>query len=77
MSGDRPALTDLGARPVVEAGAAALGFVDAEPGFADGPFTAGALHAVGEVVLHNRPELFAALASAGDPAPPETPSNTG
>ncbi|WP_326999796.1 asparagine synthase-related protein [Dactylosporangium sp. NBC_01737] len=72
-SGGRPALTGLGARPVVEAGAVALGFVDAEPGFAGGPFTAGALHAVGEVVLHNRPELFAALASAGEPAPPGTP----
>ncbi|MEV4516256.1 asparagine synthase-related protein [Dactylosporangium sp. NPDC049525] len=72
-SGDRPALTDLGARPVIEAGAVALGFVDAEPGFAEGPFTAGGLHAVGEVVLHNRAELFAELSAAGAPAPPDTP----
>ncbi|GAA3218834.1 asparagine synthetase B family protein [Dactylosporangium siamense] len=73
MSGARPALSDLGARTVVDAGAVALGFVDPEPGFAEGPFTAGGLRALGEVVLHNRTELFAALAAAGAPAPPETP----
>ncbi|WP_238005772.1 asparagine synthase-related protein [Dactylosporangium sp. AC04546] len=71
--GDRAALPALGARPAVESGAAALGFVESEPGFAEGPFTAGGLHAVGEVVLHNRAELLAVLAAAGDPVPPDRP----
>ncbi|MEV4141151.1 asparagine synthase-related protein [Dactylosporangium sp. NPDC049742] len=71
--GDPQALTGLGARPVASAGPVSLGIVDGEPGFAEGPFTVGDLRAVGEVVLHNRGELLAALAKAGDPAPPDTP----
>lgn len=66
-------LTGLGARAVARVGAAALGVVDGEPGFAEGPFTAGELRAAGEVVLHNRDELLTALARAGDPAPRDTP----
>jgi asparagine synthase (glutamine-hydrolysing) len=69
---DGPAtLSALGARPVTRAGAATLGFVDTEPGFADGPFTAGRLQAVGEVELHNRADLLAILADAGEPVPPQ------
>ncbi|MEV0129186.1 asparagine synthase C-terminal domain-containing protein [Dactylosporangium sp. NPDC050688] len=73
LGGGPQALTGLGARPVAQVGAAALGVVDGEPGFAEGPFTAGDLRAAGEVVLHNRAELLAALARAGDPAPPDVP----
>ncbi|MGW4379488.1 asparagine synthetase B family protein [Kitasatospora sp. NPDC004531] len=41
------------------------------PGFADGPFTVDGRTAVGEVTLHNRDELHAALAAAGHPAEPD------
>lgn len=44
--------------------------LEGEPGHAEGPFTVAGTTAVGEVTLHNRPELLAALAAAGDPAPP-------
>jgi asparagine synthase (glutamine-hydrolysing) len=51
-----------------------LELIAAEPGFAAGPWHAAAggrqLRAVGEVTLHNAPELRAALAAAGTPAPP-------
>ncbi|MGW4236986.1 asparagine synthetase B family protein [Streptomyces sp. NPDC004749] len=50
-----------------------LALVEGEPGHATGPFTAYGRTAVGEVTLHNRPELFAALAAAGAPAPPDCP----
>ncbi|MEV4561946.1 asparagine synthetase B family protein [Kitasatospora sp. NPDC049285] len=43
------------------------------PGFATGPFTVDGRTAVGEVTLHNRPELLAALAAAGRPAEPSCP----
>ncbi|RKE17637.1 asparagine synthetase B [Streptomyces sp. TLI_171] len=43
------------------------------PGFADGPFTVDGRTAVGEVTLHNRGELLAALAAAGRPAEPSCP----
>ncbi|MBW5485461.1 asparagine synthetase B family protein [Streptomyces bambusae] len=46
---------------------AALGLVADEPGRAEGPFTAYGLTAVGEVTLHNRPALLAALAAAARP----------
>jgi asparagine synthase (glutamine-hydrolysing) len=46
-----------------------LGLLPHEPGFGAGPFTAGALTAVGEVTVHNGDELRRALAAAGDPAP--------
>jgi asparagine synthase (glutamine-hydrolysing) len=72
-SGDPQALTSLGARPCTQAGAVALGFVDGEPGFAEGPWSVGDLHAVGEVVLHNRARVLAVLDGAGDPAPPDSP----
>ncbi|QXE34985.1 asparagine synthase C-terminal domain-containing protein [Streptomyces sp. GMY02] len=51
----------------------ALALVEDEPGHATGPFTAYGRTAVGEVTLHNRPELLAALAAAGAPAPPDCP----
>ncbi|KDN87288.1 asparagine synthetase B family protein [Kitasatospora cheerisanensis] len=43
------------------------------PGFADGPFTVDGRTAVGEVTLHNRAELLAALSAAGRPAEPACP----
>ncbi|MFF0390584.1 asparagine synthetase B family protein [Kitasatospora sp. NPDC004615] len=43
------------------------------PGFADGPFAVDGRTAVGEVTLHNRDELHAALAAAGHPAEPACP----
>ncbi|MFJ1757759.1 asparagine synthase [Kitasatospora sp. NPDC088134] len=43
------------------------------PGFAEGPFTVDGRTAVGEVTLHNRGELLAALAAAGRPAEPSCP----
>ncbi|MFF2066285.1 asparagine synthetase B family protein [Streptomyces sp. NPDC058200] len=51
----------------------ALALIEDEPGHATGPFTAYGRTAVGEVTLHNRPELLAALAGAGAPAPPDCP----
>ncbi|MFD7221054.1 asparagine synthetase B family protein [Streptomyces sp. NPDC059892] len=57
----------------VDAGAPGAALVRDEPGHATGPFTAYGRTAVGEVTLHNRPELFAALAGAGAPAPPDCP----
>jgi asparagine synthase (glutamine-hydrolysing) len=50
---------------------AELRLIEAEPGVAGGPYTVGALSAVGEVTLHNAGTLRAALAAAGAPAPPE------
>ncbi|MFD5917006.1 asparagine synthetase B family protein [Kitasatospora sp. NPDC058201] len=52
-------------------GQAAL--IHGEPGFATGPFTVDGTTAVGEVTLHNRPELHSALAAAGAPAPGTCP----
>ncbi|MQY10669.1 Asparagine synthetase [glutamine-hydrolyzing] 1 [Streptomyces sp. RB5] len=46
-----------------------LALVRDEPGHADGPFEAHGMRAVGEVTLHNRAELLAALAADGAPAP--------
>ncbi|MFJ5221676.1 asparagine synthetase B family protein [Streptomyces sp. NPDC088400] len=57
----------------VRADAPGIGLVEAEPGPARGPFTAYGRTAVGEVTLHNRPELLAALAQSGAPAPPGCP----
>ncbi|MFD7286075.1 asparagine synthetase B family protein [Streptomyces sp. NPDC059863] len=54
----------------VDAGAPGAALIRDEPGHATGPFTAYGRTAVGEVTLHNRPELLAALAGAGDHAPP-------
>lgn len=72
----RAELAGMGARPVGEPGAppaphapVSFGLLDDEPGAAAGPFVAGNLRAVGEVTLHNRVDLLAALAAAGDPAP--------
>jgi len=75
--GDRGTLGALGARPAGGGGGVALGFVDGEPGFAEGPFVVGGLRAVGEVVLHNRDEVLAELAAAGHPAPPGPAGGTG
>jgi asparagine synthase (glutamine-hydrolysing) len=50
-----------------------LALIQDEPGYAAGPFSAYGRTAVGEVTLHNRPVLFAALAGAGSPAPPDCP----
>ncbi|MFE3737652.1 asparagine synthetase B family protein [Streptomyces sp. NPDC059134] len=47
--------------------------IHGEPGHATGPFSACGRTAVGEVTLHNRPELFAALARSGAPSPPDCP----
>ncbi|MFJ8014893.1 asparagine synthetase B family protein [Streptomyces sp. NPDC096339] len=49
---------------------AELSLVTGEPGRATGPFTAHGRTAVGEVTLHNRPVLFAALAARAAAAPP-------
>ncbi|MFJ9032158.1 asparagine synthetase B family protein [Streptomyces sp. NPDC102274] len=57
----------------VGAGAPGAALIEDEPGHATGPFTAYGRTAVGEVTLHNRPELFAALAGAGAPAQPDCP----
>ncbi|MFF5719193.1 asparagine synthetase B family protein [Streptomyces buecherae] len=70
-------LTAMGAAPGGPVGAApagalapGLGLVVSEPGHADGPFAAHGLTGVGEVTVHNRAELGAALAAAGDAPPP-------
>ena len=49
-----------------------LALVRDEPGHAQGPFEAYGMRAVGEVTLHNRADLLAALAADGVPAPPST-----
>ncbi|WP_406447349.1 asparagine synthetase B family protein [Streptomyces sp. NBC_00876] len=48
---------------------AGLGLIPGEPGRAEGPFAAYGLTAVGEVTLHNRPDLVAALHAEGEPVP--------
>ncbi|MFE3398351.1 asparagine synthetase B family protein, partial [Kitasatospora indigofera] len=63
------ALTGAPARP----GAAPAALIDGEPGHASGPFTLDGLTAVGEVTLHNRSDLLAALAAAGAAAPAGCP----
>ncbi|MFI8007098.1 asparagine synthetase B family protein [Streptomyces sp. NPDC086010] len=57
--------------PTADAGVrgAGLGLVAGETGRAEGPFTAHGLSAMGEVTLHNRPVLRAALRAEGAPAP--------
>ncbi|MCT2591754.1 asparagine synthase C-terminal domain-containing protein [Streptomyces sp. N2-109] len=69
LTEDDPAghLESMGGRPVRAAGAYALGLLDG-PGTASGPFRAGPLHAVGEVTLHNAPELRALLGRGSLPA---------
>ncbi|MFF3937322.1 asparagine synthetase B family protein [Streptomyces phaeofaciens] len=72
-SDDRPGAADahlaaMGASAV----APGLALVRDEPGCAQGPFEAHGMRAVGEVTLHNRAELLAALAADGAPAPPGT-----
>ncbi|MEU6011301.1 asparagine synthase C-terminal domain-containing protein [Streptomyces sp. NPDC047453] len=69
----RPGAADLhlaamGTPPV----APGLALVRNEPGHAQGPFDAHGMRAVGEVTLHNRAELLAALTADGAPAPPGT-----
>ncbi|MEV7525138.1 asparagine synthase-related protein [Streptomyces sp. NPDC091371] len=49
---------------------AGLALIAGEPGRATGPFTALGRTAVGEVTLHNRPELLAALRAGAAAAPP-------
>lgn len=56
---------------------AELSLVTGEPGRATGPFTAHGRTAVGEVTLHNRPVLFAALAARGDAPPPPADCSDG
>ncbi|MEV7026214.1 asparagine synthase C-terminal domain-containing protein [Kitasatospora sp. NPDC093558] len=51
----------------------AAALLPAEPGFAEGPFGVDGVTAVGEVTLHNRPALLAALTAAGAPAPAGCP----
>ncbi|MFB7469797.1 asparagine synthetase B family protein [Kitasatospora sp. NPDC056184] len=67
----RTHLAALTGAPAPTGAPAAL--LPAEPGFATGPFTVDGTTAVGEVTLHNRPELLAALAAAGSPAPAGCP----
>jgi asparagine synthase (glutamine-hydrolysing) len=50
-----------------------LGLLAGEPGFASGPVRVGHTEAIGEVTLHNGPELRGALEAAGDPAPAGCP----
>ncbi|WP_326610625.1 asparagine synthase C-terminal domain-containing protein [Streptomyces scopuliridis] len=57
----------------VGAGAPGAALIQDEPGHATGPFTAYGRTAVGEVTLHNRSALFAALERADAPAPPGCP----
>ncbi|MFJ4922810.1 asparagine synthetase B family protein [Streptomyces sp. NPDC088725] len=57
----------------VRADTPGVALIPDEPGHATGPFTAYGRTAVGEVTLHNRPELLAALAGAGAPAEPDCP----
>ncbi|MGW1400967.1 asparagine synthetase B family protein [Streptomyces sp. NPDC002405] len=61
-------LAAMGTPPV----APGLALVRDEPGHAQGPFDAHGMRAVGEVTLHNRAELLAALTADGSPAPPGT-----
>ncbi|MEE1742444.1 asparagine synthase-related protein [Streptomyces sp. BE147] len=56
-------------RDPVDVPGADLGLVPGEPGRAEGPFTAYGLTAAGEVTLHNRPDLLAALHAEGAPVP--------
>lgn len=60
-----------GADPVAVEGAQgfALGLLRDEPGRAEGPFTADGVTAAGEVTLHNRAELVAALRASGAVVP--------
>ncbi|MFJ7999875.1 asparagine synthetase B family protein [Streptomyces sp. NPDC096310] len=71
----RSHLAAMGAAVRYDAGAGGPGaaLIHDEPGHATGPFTACGRTAVGEVTLHNRPELFAALARSGAPARPDCP----
>ncbi|WP_318211670.1 asparagine synthetase B family protein [Streptomyces sp. SJL17-1] len=52
---------------------AELSLLAGEHGRAEGPFTAHGRTAVGEVTLHNRPVLLAALAELAAPPPPDCP----
>ncbi|MHA4779538.1 asparagine synthetase B family protein [Streptomyces sp. MSC1_001] len=52
---------------------AELSLLPGETGRAEGPFTAYGRTAVGEVTLHNRPVLLAALAERASPAPAGCP----
>ncbi|MBQ1091922.1 asparagine synthetase B [Streptomyces sp. B93] len=61
------------ARMDAAAVAPGLALVPDEPGPADGPFEAHGMRAVGEVTLHNRADLLAALTADGAPAPPGCP----
>ncbi|MFF7901778.1 asparagine synthetase B family protein [Streptomyces sp. NPDC007920] len=63
-----PHLAAMGAPP----DAPGLALVRDEPGHAQGPFEAYGMRAIGEVTLHNRAELLAALAADGASAPPGT-----
>ncbi|MEU0661173.1 asparagine synthetase B family protein [Streptomyces lavendulocolor] len=60
-------------RAPVDVPGASLGLVDGEPGRAQGPFAAHGMTAVGEVTLHNRTELLAALSADAAPAPAGCP----
>ncbi|MEK9521541.1 asparagine synthetase B family protein [Streptomyces venezuelae] len=57
----------------VDVPGAALALLPGEHGRAEGPFTAHGRTAVGEVTLHNRPVLLAALAERAAPPPPDCP----
>ncbi|MFJ2557845.1 MULTISPECIES: asparagine synthetase B family protein [unclassified Streptomyces] len=71
----RSYLAAMGAAVRYDAGTAGPGaaLIHDEPGHATGPFTAYGRTAVGEVTLHNRPELLAALARSGAPTRPDCP----
>lgn len=68
----RPGAADLHLAAMgAPAVAPGLALVRDEPGHAEGPFDAHGMRAVGEVTLHNRAELLAALTADGAPAPPQ------
>ncbi|GGJ83564.1 asparagine synthetase B [Streptomyces camponoticapitis] len=67
LTADDPAgqVAAMGGRPLpTRPGHHALGLLDG-PGAAEGPYRAGDVYAIGEVTLHNAPELRARLGSAG------------
>ncbi|QHY96612.1 Asparagine synthetase [glutamine-hydrolyzing] 1 [Streptomyces sp. S4.7] len=72
VTADDPAgqVAAMGGRPVpTRAGRHALGLLDG-PGAAAGPYRVGEVYAIGEVTLHNAPELRARLgAAAAGPVP--------
>ncbi|MFD8479471.1 asparagine synthetase B family protein [Kitasatospora sp. NPDC059673] len=71
VAGPRPPEPGLVAGPFETQGrCVSAALLAGVPGFADGPFTVDGRTAIGEVTLHNRDELHAALAATGQPTEP-------